>query len=238
MTTCLLVRHGQSQANLDGILAGHLDSALTDEGIGQVRRLGKLLFEIPLSQVVTSPLGRCRQTAAELCTAQANACQVAVDDRLAEVRYGAWTGRRLADLAKEELWAVVQSTPSRVTFPEDPDGAHAHESMTDMSERAWEAWQEWDSRIAEEHGERAAWALVSHGDIIKALIARGMGLPLDSFQSIVADPASVSIIERHGSRTAVLGLNLRDDVYVRLARRTLTEEAAEPAIGVVGGGDD
>ena len=243
MTTCLLVRHGQSQANVDGILAGHLDSVLTDDGTGQVRRVSKLLFEVRLAQVVTSPLSRCRDTATELCTTQPDSCRVAVEERLAEVRYGAWTGRSLKDLAGEDLWKSIQSTPSTVVFPADPDGRHEHESMTDMSERAWEAWQEWDEKVAAEHGESAVWALVSHGDVIKSLLARAMGLPLDAFQSLVVDPASVSIIERIEARTAVTGLNLRDDVFVRLGKRAAADAGAgvngeaAPAVGVVGGGN-
>ena len=60
MTTCLLLRHGQSQANLDGVLAGHLDSALTEEGLRQARRVAAALREVPIRRIVTSPLSRPR----------------------------------------------------------------------------------------------------------------------------------------------------------------------------------
>lgn len=237
MTTCLLIRHGQSQANVDGVLAGHTETELTDDGWGQVRRLAKGLFDVRLSCVVTSPLERCTLTATEICTIQTDGCVVEIEDGVAEVRYGAWTGQRLKDLAADDLWKEVQSAPSTVTFPADPDGTHDHESLSAMSDRAWEAWQQWDERVAEEHGEHAVWALVSHGDVIKALLARAMGLPLDSFQSIVVDPASVSIIERQKGRTAVRGLNLRDDVYVRLGKQQAHREDESTEIGVVGGGN-
>lgn len=237
MTTCLLIRHGQSQANVDGVLAGHTESELTDDGWGQVRRLAKGLFQVRLSTLVTSPLERCSDTATEICSIQAEGCQVEVEERVAEVRYGAWTGKSLKDLSAEELWKDVQSAPSTVTFPADPDGSHDHESLADMSDRAWEAWQQWDERVAEEHGEHAVWGLVSHGDVIKALLARAMGLPLDSFQSIIVDPASVSIIERQKGRTAVRALNLRDDVYPRLGKQQADGAEESTDIGVVGGGN-
>src|SRR5690606_29924775 len=116
MTTCLLIRHGQSQANVDGVLAGHLDSPLTEEGVRQARRVREVLRELPLRRVVTSPLTRCRATAAEIIAAHPEAGVPHVDDRFAEVHYGAWTGRRLQDLGMEDLWKTIQVTPSAVTF--------------------------------------------------------------------------------------------------------------------------
>lgn len=237
MTTALLVRHGESEANVAGILAGHLDSTLTSDGIEQARRVGAALAGVPIRRIVSSPLSRCLATAAEIAAAHPDSGatgEISQEERIAEVRYGAWTGRSLKELATEDLWGTVQRTPSQVTFPKDP--THAYESMSEMSERAWTAWQEWDRRVSEEHGEKAIWVLVSHGDVIKALLARALGLDLDAFQSIVVDPASVSIVHRLGERTAVSGLNLRDDIYERLAA-TATEAEATPNAGVVGGGN-
>ncbi|HHU09665.1 MAG TPA: phosphoglycerate mutase [Intrasporangiaceae bacterium] len=237
MTTCLLIRHGQSRANVDGVLAGRLDSALTDDGLAQARQVAADLSAVPLRQVVTSPLTRCLATAEEITTIHPGGLTPVLDDRFVEVGYGAWTGRSLKELADDPLWATIQSTPSTVTFPASDE--HVSESMAGMSERAWAAWLEWEERISAV-GEQSVWAVVSHGDLIKALLARALGLSLDAFQSIVVDPASVSIIQRHRGRTAVTGLNLRDDVYARLARVDADEsdqEAGESNAGVVGGGN-
>jgi probable phosphomutase (TIGR03848 family) len=235
MTTCLVIRHGQSQANVDGVLAGHLDSGLSEAGAAQAAGLAEALREVPIRVVVTSPLSRCRATAEALAAAHPDVGPPQLETRVVEVRYGSWTGRRLADLAGEGLWRDIQAAPSTVTFPPHED--HEHESMADMAARAWAGWLDWDTRIADSHGADAVWALVSHGDVIKALAARALGLPLDSFQSIVVDPSSVSILHRAGDRTAVSGLNLRQDGLARLSR---PDRAAEPlgvAAGVVGGGD-
>lgn len=235
MTTCLLVRHGQSEANVDGVLAGHLDSRLTDAGTAQARRLAGTLAAVPVRVIVTSPLARCRLTADEIATAQPERPPTRLDDRLAEVRYGAWTGRSLKDLASDPLWATIQSTPSAVTFPPDP--VHASESMTAMAERAWSAWDDWERTVAADHDAGAVWVLVSHGDVIKALLARALGLALDAFQSIIVDPASVSVVHRIGDRLAVGAMNVRDDLIDRLAHHAA--ESAQPAAnaGAVGGGD-
>lgn len=253
MTTCLLVRHGQSEANVGGTLAGHLDVALTAAGTDQATRVATALTEVPLAAVITSPLLRCRSTAEAICAYQGTDCQPRVDDAFAEVRYGAWTGRSIKELAEEDLWRTVQSSPSQVTFPPDPSGEHCHESMTAMAERVWAGWDTWERRLREEHGEQAVWVVVSHGDVIKALLARALGLELDAFQSIVVDPGSVSIVHRHDDRTAVTAMNLRDDVYARLAASVAArDKGAEgegddvaggtstdtgPSVGVVGGGN-
>ena len=235
MTTCLLVRHGQSQANVDGVLAGHLESTLTEEGVRQARRVAEQLRTVPLRCLVTSPLSRCRATAAEIATARPDLAPPQVEERLAEVRYGAWTGRSLSELAREELWGTIQAAPSRVVFP--ADDTHAHEAMSEMSARAWAAWLDWDAQVAAEHGENAVWALVSHGDVIKAVLARALGLDLDSFQSIVVDPASVSIVHHAAERTAVTGLNLREDTFLRLTRTEDVSADSASVVGIVGGGN-
>ena len=240
MTTCLLVRHGQSEANVGGTLAGHLDVPLTAAGTEQARQVAAVLKQVPLAHVVTSPLRRCRATAEEIVALQQNAGALTADDAFAEVRYGAWTGRHLKDLVTEELWRTIQTAPSQVTFPADPDGRHETEAMSEMAERAWAAWDTWERRIAKEHGDHATWVVVSHGDVIKALLARALGLELDGFQSIVVDPGSVSLVHRHEERTAVLGMNLRDDAYSRLASAASgAGHAAQPesVVGVVGGGN-
>ena len=101
MTTVLLVRHGRTAANAAGVLSGwtpgvHLDEA----GTMQAAALGARLAPVPLRAVVTSPLERCRETAAAVLAGRDGAPEH-VDDRLGECRYGDWTGRALKDLAKE-----------------------------------------------------------------------------------------------------------------------------------------
>lgn len=240
MTTCLLVRHGQSEANVGGTLAGHLDVPLTAAGTEQARGVGTALRDVPLAHVVTSPLSRCRRTAEEICALQPAGCPFTTDDAFAEVRYGAWTGRALKDLAKEDLWRTIQSAPSLVSFPADPEDRHEAEAMSEMADRVWAGWEGWERRVAQDHGEQAIWVVVSHGDVIKALLARALGLHLDAFQSIVIDPGSVSLVHRHRERTAVLGMNLRDDTYSRLTQAAAAardDAEADSNVGVVGGGN-
>nr|WP_269810724.1 histidine phosphatase family protein [Kineosporia rhizophila] len=183
-----MVRHGRTAANASGVLAGWTPGVGLDEtGQAQARTLAARLEKIPLRLAVASPLQRCQETASALLGPDGPA--LLTDDRLGECHYGDWTGRPLKELAQEKLWPVVQAHPSAMTFP-GPDG----ESMPDMQHRAVAAVREYDARVAEEFGEHAMWLAVSHGDVIKAILADALGMHLDQFQRLVVDPCSVSVI--------------------------------------------
>lgn len=206
MALCVLLRHGRTLANADGILAGWTPGlGLDDTGAGQARRVGERLAGTGLAAIVSSPLQRCRETADLVRDVIPDPPEVQVEDRLGEARYGAWTGRQLRELAEEPLWRTVQDQPSAVTFPEHPE--HAHESMTQMRDRVVAAVRDWDERIEAEHGQGAIWLAVSHGDVIKATLADALATSLDDFQRIVVDPGSLSIVHRTPSRPFVLRTN-------------------------------
>jgi 2,3-bisphosphoglycerate-dependent phosphoglycerate mutase len=76
-----------------------------------------------------------------------------------------------------------------------------------MSTRAVAAVRDWNARMAAEHGSDAVWAAVSHGDLIKAILADALGMHLDSFQRIVVDPASISIVRYTAARPYVITAN-------------------------------
>ncbi|MGL5858561.1 MAG: MSMEG_4193 family putative phosphomutase [Angustibacter sp.] len=206
MPTLLLVRHGRTAANATGVLAGWTPGvSLDDEGRGQADELAERLAPVPLAAVVTSPLDRCQQTAAAIIAypgPDGTRPVAQVEDRLGECRYGDWTGQDLRTLAQDPLWKVVQQHPSAVVFP-GPDG----ESLRAVQHRAVDAVRDLDARIAAEHGEHAVWVAVSHGDVIKAVLADALGMHLDEFQRIVVSPCSVSVVRYTATRPFVLRAN-------------------------------
>ena len=133
--------------------------------------------------MVTSPLERCRETTRILAPGR----RAISDRRLLECDYGDWTGQELKKLAKEKLWRTVQTQPSGARFP---DG----ESLPEMSARAVAAIRDRDAAVEAESGENAVWLAVSHGDVLKAILADALGMHLDAFQRIVVDPASLSVV--------------------------------------------
>ena len=132
-----------------------------------------------------SPLLRCEQTVAPL--AEKLGLTQIVEDRLAEVDYGEWTGRKLSELVKEPLWQVVQRHASGAIFP-------GGEGLADVQIRSVAAVREYDRRLSAEHERDVLWLACSHGDVIKAVLADALGIHLDGFQRIVAEPASISVV--------------------------------------------
>jgi probable phosphomutase (TIGR03848 family) len=196
VATVLLLRHGRTTANATGELAGRRPVDLDETGRSQALNAGERLRKLPLVAVVSSPLPRCRRTV-ELALPEA---QIIEDDGLIECGYGDWEGRPLKQLAKDPLWPVVQVHPSAAVFPNG-------EAMAEMSARAIATVRRWDAKISAEHGPEALWLACSHGDVIKAIVADALGLHLDQFQRIVADPASVSVISYTPTRPFVVRVN-------------------------------
>ena len=229
MTTLILLRHGRSSANAAGVLAGRTPGVELDEtGRAQAARVVERLAGVPLAEVVSSPALRCAQTVAPLLADRG--LEVATEEGLAEVDYGAWTGRELTKLADEPLWRVVQSHPSAAVFP---DG----EGLAGMQARAVAAIRRHDARIAAAHGPRAVWLACSHGDVIKSILADALASHLDNFQRIVVDPCSISVVVYTQTRPFVVRVNdLGGDVAGLVPPEPKpgeanTEESSEAVVG-------
>jgi probable phosphomutase (TIGR03848 family) len=197
--TVILLRHGRSTSNTAHVLAGRSEGVdLDDKGREQATGLIDRLAELPIRAVICSPLLRCRRTVEPL--AEALGLEPVVDERLSEVDYGEWTGSKIADLTKEPLWAVVQAHPSAAVFP-------GGEGLAQVQTRAVAAVRDHDRRLADQHGGDALWVACTHGDVIKAVVADALGLHLDSFQRVTADPASMSVIRYTQLRPFVMHVN-------------------------------
>ena len=227
MTTVLLVRHGRTAANASGVLAGWSEGIdLDDHGREQVETLASRLSDLPVSAIVTSPLERCQQTAKALAHSR-DGTPLHLDARIGEVHYGDWTGQPLKSLAKLPLWKTVQAHPSGVVFP-----GESGESMAAMQARAVAAIREWNAEL----GDDAVYLAVSHGDVIKAILADALGQHLDQFQRIVVNPASLSVVQYGATRPFVERINDTGGSVAGLKpkKRRRSKKNADDA--VVGGG--
>ena len=186
------------------------------------------LRTVPLAALVTSPLQRCIETA-DLMLEGHETVERHLDDRVGEVHYGDWSGLELKKLAKDPLWKVVQNHPSAMTFP-----GSGGEAMRDMQVRAVAAVRDWNARL----GEDAVYVVVSHGDVIKAVLADALGLHLDQFQRIVVDPASVSVVTYTTLRPFVVRANDSGGDLSSLAPRKTRSRRRRPATSdaAIGGG--
>ena len=170
---------------------------LSDDGRKQAEAAAQRIVKVPrLAAIYSSPLERARETAEPL--ARARRMPVKIDRGLLECDFGDWTGRKLAELVKRPEWDVVQRHPSAFRFP-------GGESFSEMQTRITDAL----ARLVAEHPGRVVVA-VSHADPIKAAVAHALGVPLDLFQRIVINTASITAVAYGRTNASVLTMNSSD----------------------------
>jgi probable phosphoglycerate mutase len=191
----VFIRHAHSQANAAGILSGRRPNiALSEKGRTQAQELANRLGQLKVKEIRISPLQRCSETIEPWISTKSRIRRVE-DHGITEVDYGTWSGRTLRSLSREKLWKIVQESPSRVFFPNG-------EGMANMQARAIESMHSGLSSTG-----TGAVVMVSHGDVIKALVAANLGMRLDDFQRIIIDPASVTVFDFSSKTPRLLLLN-------------------------------
>ena len=85
--------------------------------------------------------------------------------------------------------------------------AHGRAAIAEMQARALQCVREIDARVGAEFGSQSLWVLVSHGDVIKSILADAAGAHLDHFQRFVVGPASLSVVSYTARRPFVVRLN-------------------------------
>ena len=170
--------------------AGRRGSASTRSAGPRPRPLAQRLAPLPLAAVVTSPLQRCRETTEALAPCRgprAPSGPSPVDDRLGEARYGDWTGRRSRTSRRNRCGGWSRRTRPPSTFPGEQASRCAPCSAGGRGRARCN-----DAAVGAAAGDDAVWVAVSHGDVIKAVLADALGMHLDAFQRIVVDPCSVA----------------------------------------------
>lgn len=225
MPVIVLLRHGLSSANTAGVLAGRSPGvSLTDQGVSALEATLAMLPQRRFSQMLHSPLLRCEQTA-RIAASAAEFDSIEVAEDIIELDYGDWTGRALKDLGSEELWKTVIDQASQARFPggesiaEAADRAVARvrtvvdelrgEEQRSAEEQRTEQQRSGEGGTSDAKPQPSKWAmLVSHGDIIKAIIADALGMPLDDFQRISVAPGSFTVIDFSGPRSVLTAMSV------------------------------
>jgi probable phosphomutase (TIGR03848 family) len=175
----LLIRH----ATNDWISSGKLPCRtagvhLNERGCSEAEALAERMATLPIKGIYSSPLERAMETAQAV--ARRLNLPVQVVDGVQETDCGEWQGQSIDELAKTDLWRMVQLYPSGFRFP-------GGETFADIQARMVAAV---DGLRAAHPGELIA--IFSHADPIKIAIAYYAGIPLDLFQRISVSPASIS----------------------------------------------
>lgn len=166
----ILVRHGRTAANAQGLLQGRLDLPLDDVGQQQARHLGRALSGA--HRVIASPLRRAQETAARI------APTVEVDERWVELDYGRYDGRPQSDVSPDE-WRRWRDDP---TF-----AVEGGESLASMLARLQPALEE-----LVESARHETVVVVSHVSPIKAAISWALGVGIEISWRCQLDQASIS----------------------------------------------
>ena len=196
MARIVLLRHAHSVANEKNLLAGRTAGiSLSKTGKEQAKDLIARLGNIQFDEVAISPLQRCRETIDPWLDTTGAKSRIVVDDSISEVDYGNWSGKTLASLRRKAQWKVVQDFPSQMTFPEG-------ESLLEMQGRALSGFYRLNA--VKGKGPRL---LVSHGDVIKSIVAHCLGMHLDQFQRLVIEPASLTIIDTDSGTSRLVRFN-------------------------------
>lgn len=182
MARIVLVRHGVTAAT-GTRLGGRTPAPLSDRGRTQADAVaGRLAGSgTTFAGVHASPVIRALETAAPI----ADRLGLVVEELagVAEFDYGDWTDRTLKQVRRTRAWRWVQRTPSRFTFP-------GGESFREAQARAVDAVEE----LVVRYTDRQNVVVVSHADVVKAVVAHYAGVPLDLFQRLVIAPGSLTVL--------------------------------------------
>lgn len=197
MPLILLIRHGENDYSKKGRLAGRLpDVHLNERGQKQAEELGQALAEVPLKAIYSSPLERAMETAEPI--AKARKLSIIQEPGLLESNVGKWQGQSIRRLALTRYWRIVQRAPSRAGHP---GGETFLQTQTRIASTL--------DAICAKYKPRDIIAFVFHSDPIKLAIAHYIGLPLDHFQRLTCDPASVTMLAVGEAGAQLIWLNRR-----------------------------
>ncbi len=219
MPLILLIRHGENDFVKTGKLAGRLPEVhLNEKGRQQAAELAEALGKLPIQAIYSSPLERARETAAPLAAKLGLEAQIRPG--LIETGIGAWAGQELKALRKLPAWKIVQDAPSRFRFPEGESFAECQTRLVSEIES-----------LVKAHEREAIIACVSHADPIKLITAYYLGMPLDHFQRLGCDTASVTAFHL-GEKSALLStLNQRPPFMFPLPPQNPGQSSHKPRKG-------
>ena len=183
MITICLLRHGETAYNADGNkYCGRIDIPLTEKGISQAKRMNTLLQDFRFDQIFCSPLQRAKTTA-EIASGTPE--KVQVDERLIEVDFGQWEGKRSDDFIAEDpnSWYNWLSDPER--FEAGRTGENAKQVIARLDSFYNELLDKYDDQTI---------LVVGHNGVNRLFMAQQLGMPLKNYRKIVQENSALTLI--------------------------------------------
>ncbi len=183
MVTIYLLRHGETAYNADGNkYCGRTDIGLTDKGLSQAHRMSSLLKDVQFDAVFSSPLKRAKDTAA---IASGREGDVVVDNRLIEVDFGQWEGRRPEEFQSED----PQSWVNWLSDPEDYRAGNTGETAKEVIARLDSFYND----LVERYNGKTV-LVVGHNGVNRFFMAAQLGMPLRNYRKIVQDNSALTLL--------------------------------------------
>lgn len=194
MTVFHILRHGERQESR--VLVGRSPGiALSERGRVEIATVAERLAAADIRAIYASPLERTVESAT--IVAARLGLSVALREELIELDFGEWTGWTFDQIRADPRWEPWRTQRSLATIP-------GGESMRQVQRRAVEAML----AIGEAHADDNV-VLVSHGDVIRAMLVFALGMPLDFFNRIEVAQGSLSTIRIDAGGVRVIGINER-----------------------------
>ncbi len=178
MLELLIVRHGQTDWNMEHRVMGDKPIPINTIGKAQARSLAKGLKDIQIDAVYTSPVTRAIQTSQPILKGR-DSISLYEEPGFAEIGYGDWVGRAFSEIP--EL-PVYFKNPTSVPIPNG-------ENLGEVQKRALTAIE----NIRAKHADQRILA-ISHADVIKLILIHYLGLPMDEMQKFRIDNGSLTIL--------------------------------------------
>ncbi|MCH8864021.1 MAG: histidine phosphatase family protein [Chloroflexi bacterium] len=194
-TTVLLVRHGQTESNVEGYYMGWLDEDINQMGYAQARALSARLANQPIDIIYTSPLRRTFNTASVL--AEPHKLEPKVLDDLIEIHQGDWEGMHVDKISQgwPEQWRHTRTDPTDFTMPNG-------ESFKEVTERSVRAFY----KIVADNPDRQV-VLVAHEIVVKVIIVHTLGATNSIYRHFDLSNASLSVIRVAEGKPHLVVLN-------------------------------
>lgn len=197
MTTKIyLIRHGESQQNIDDVLSGVTDIPLSEKGKEQCSVLARYFEGMKINRVFATPLQRAKDSAKLIFPKHESLIEIA--ESLIEFNYGDYEGYKRSeyDSSNDKIIQQWITAPSNLTFPGgDNIQEHAQRTLTGIT------------KLASENKEGIL-ACISHRTTIRLILSQIIGLHLDNFRSLPCSNCGISEITYNNGEWRLHSLNV------------------------------
>jgi broad specificity phosphatase PhoE len=197
-TTVFLVRHGVTDWHAERKVLGHRDVGLNATGLEQARMVAAALKDLPIGEVISSPMLRAVQTSE--IVAEQYGIEIARDPRLADFRVGKWEGMAYDEVVASAEYQRFVADPVAERIPGGEDLKQIRDRSIGAVEQAIGDMPAGESVV-----------IVTHAGIVRVVLAHYLGSNLANYHRLRVSPGSISVLSFADDRTLprVLAVNWR-----------------------------